>query len=212
MVLVRYAVAVLGMLIISQALLEEQASVEFLAPRPTASVEILSRTPNYWQFISYVHGDDSKVYLLKKLTDTKRDKRQMKVIACRDSKINWAHLGKRAKTVNEEIVNAIQTSSGMSGSGHCDKELQFLPAGDRILAFHLRQESSCGYNENWDSVLGIIRRLMNEKSKSIPQAICIVASDEAGHAYTITYGFDASLVGSTNCHQGMEAKHCRWIK
>lgn len=212
MVLVRYAVAVLGMLIISQALLEEQASVEFFAPRPTASVGILSRTPNYWQFMSYVRGDDSKVYLLKKLTVTKRDKRQKKAVACRNASIKWIHVGKWAKQANDEIIKAIQSSSGMSGSGNCNREIQILDAAEHFIPFYLRPESSCGYDENWDSVLKVIRKIMDEKPKSLPLAMCIVASDEADRSYSITFGFDAIAVGSINCHQGMEAKHCHWIK
>ncbi|CAN3356866.1 hypothetical protein DICA2_C05996 [Diutina catenulata] len=212
MVLVRYAVAVLGMLIISQALLEEQASVEFVAPRPTASAEILSRTPNYWQFMSYVHGDDSKVYLSKKSTVTKRDKRQKKAVACRNASIKWIHVGKWAKQANDEIIKAIQSSSGMSGSGNCNREIQILDAAEHFIPFYLRPESSCGYDENWDSVLKVIRKIMDEKPKSLPLAMCIVASDEADRSYSITFGFDAIAVGSINCHQGMEAKHCHWIK
>lgn len=197
---------IFAMLFFSHVLPEERAHIDSFAHQKETTMVLSTPWPETH------NGNDRSFHIMKKSTGENQNIHQKKAIACRNASIKWIHVGKWAKQANDEIIKAIQSSSGMSGSGNCNREIQILDAAEHFIPFYLRPESSCGYDENWDSVLKVIRKIMDEKPKSLPLAMCIVASDEADRSYSITFGFDAIAVGSINCHQGMEAKHCHWIK
>lgn len=208
MVLIKVALATLGFFLFAQAVPGGQAqAVQPVAHSVAVSKALPSPTPKTWNIKMYVEGDDKKVYLVTNLTLSGLEKRQKKSIACKTTTGNWFNFG---VSPNNEVIEKIKWSSGMAGSGECIKFPQYFFTGGVFVTFYLKPSSSCGYDSDWASLLSSIRDLLNERPKEVPEAMCIVASDDNGRSYDISFGCNSLRPVSMPCHQGMLAGHCHW--